>query len=199
MRFLVYALRDPITRELRYVGKTTTGLKRARAHTRPAALLERSHKASWVRSLLARGLCYEIVVLEVFSSEQGLSEAECQWIAVGRSALGQRLTNTTVGGDGRSGSKQTAETRAKIAAKLKGRTVSSETRDRLSVVNKKRLMTPEWLRYLRIASEKARSPEARARQRVAQTGVTLSAQHRERIGKGVRSYWASRRAGEVER
>ena len=115
---IIYGLVDPRTLLVRYVGRSSTGVQRPRQHRRRAAH-ERNHKASWIRSLLALGLDYTIVVLEVVHKD-ALDSAERFWIAYGN-ACGWPLTNHTAGGEGSSGRVLSSETLAKMSAAQKGR------------------------------------------------------------------------------
>lgn len=97
-KFLIYGLVDPRTKLVRYVGKSSSGLTRPRSHLCPSNLAHRTYSARWIKSLLALGLRYEIVVLETPHKEI-LSDTERWWIAYGR-ASGWPLTNLTDGGEG---------------------------------------------------------------------------------------------------
>jgi len=130
-QFIIYGLEDPRTGEVRYVGKSSSGLRRARSHSGPKrSASEHTHKARWVRSLLARGEKPRVVVLEVCAADD-LADVECYWIAQGR-GLGWRLTNATKGGDGLGGFKHSAATKKKIgaanASALRGRRATAEAR-----------------------------------------------------------------------
>lgn len=107
----IYALRDPVTLEIRYVGKTTRSLAvRLRHHLKPKALSVCTHKNSWIRKLLREGHRPLIELLETVDNQQE-NQAEIAWIARLR-ASGSDLTNGTNGGDGgrtRSGFKLTRE------------------------------------------------------------------------------------------
>ena len=131
--FLIYALVDPGTSEIRYIGKSSTGLKRPREHANPAVLgRDHGYKVNWIRGLLADGLNYEIKVLEELPSSDVLSDAEIRWIAYGRSE-GWPLTNLTDGGEGTNGWTHSQETCERISAKMKCRMFSDETRQKMSV------------------------------------------------------------------
>lgn len=118
MKFLIYALTDPRTDEVRYIGKSTSGLKRPKEHLRPTQLKPNTHKTRWIRQLLTQGLKPKIQILEEFSTGDDLNYAECFWIAQGR-GLEWKLTNATKGGDGQSkGYAPSEETRAKMREAL---------------------------------------------------------------------------------
>ena len=94
-QFLIYGLIDPTTHLIRYVGLSSSGLRRPREHRRPSC--PNSHCRHWVRQLQNVGLDYDIAVLEVVSNQGELPAAERWWIAYGR-ACGWPLTNLTAGG-----------------------------------------------------------------------------------------------------
>lgn len=124
-RFLIYGLVDPRTLLIRYVGLSSDGLRRPAKHREPRPLRERNYKTGWIKSLLAAGLDYTIVVLEE-TSPDALADAERFWIAHGR-ACGWPLTNLTDGGDGWTGMRHTPETKAKLCARNLGKKQSPET------------------------------------------------------------------------
>ena len=155
---LIYGLIDPCTRLIRYVGKSCTGMRRPKKHRLLAPKSVGPYCENWIRSLLANGLDYEIVVLDTALAKPELSVMERFWIAYGR-ACGWPLTNLTDGGDGRApGSIASAETRAKMSASRKGRKHSEECRTKLSAFRRAfyaehpeevdklraRVFTPEW-------------------------------------------------------
>jgi hypothetical protein len=108
--FIVYGLVDPRDGQLRYVGKSCSGKRRARQHANPSrSIRDFTYKGNWVNGLVAAGLRPEVEVLEFVGDAQSLDEAERFWIAYYR-GLGCRLTNLTDGGDGTPGHKKTKET-----------------------------------------------------------------------------------------
>ncbi len=111
--YLIYGLRNPITQEIRYVGRSSSGLKRPGEHLRPHKLKQKSHKSSWIKSLLKKNITPEIVILEEFESSNPLNIAEQKWIVVFKE-FGHRLTNPTNGGDGTHGWRHTEEAKRKI-------------------------------------------------------------------------------------
>ena len=121
--FLIYALVDPTSNKVRYIGKSTVGLSRPRAHLRLALAGEKGHKANWIRSLCDSGFDYRIVALEELATPDLCNEREIAWIAYGRQA-GWPLTNATDGGDGVSSNSWTDEMRAKISKAQSGKVLS---------------------------------------------------------------------------
>jgi group I intron endonuclease len=148
----VYALIDPNTRLIRYIGKTVCSLKeRLRQHLAPSARRAKTYKTSWIRSLIAKGLRPYTVLLDTCYSEDALNRAEVFWIAYYR-RLGAPLTNATDGGDGQSiGYKASKKTRKKLSTALKGKTPSKETKGNLSESRKGFVPSEITRQKLRIA------------------------------------------------
>lgn len=126
---IVYALIDPTSTEIRYVGKTAKApCLRLAQHLQPSALRAKNHKSTWLRKLHVSGITPELHVVETCDTVESLNESERFWISYFR-YIGAALTNSTDGGDGNSpGYCPDARTRAKISAALKGRTPSETTR-----------------------------------------------------------------------
>lgn len=112
--FLVYALVHPITAAVHYIGKSSNGLQRPNAHRGAKSLTrDKTPKGAWIRSLLAAGMDYSIIVLEVLDSESRLNEAEIRWISYGRTQKWP-LANVSPGGE--SGSFNKGRPRPDLAA-----------------------------------------------------------------------------------
>ncbi len=95
--FLIYALLDPITGHIRYVGLTTRGEKRPMSHCSKNHRRDKTRRACWTESLIAKGLFPTWKVLEYCTDEKDLSSAEKFWIAYCR-YNGCPLVNHTDGG-----------------------------------------------------------------------------------------------------
>lgn len=90
----IYALRDPITKDIRYIGKANSASKRLASHIRDSSARD-TPVYRWIRKLAKQGLIPVIDVLEV---AEDWIEAERRLIAVSR-AQGCRLLNVAAGGD----------------------------------------------------------------------------------------------------
>ena len=118
MNFLIYGLKDPNTGEIRYIGRSCSGLKRPREHSCPKNLQsKKTHCVSWIKSLEGKKPIIE--VLEYGKDSEHLDILEKSWIKKGRE-LGWRLTNHTEGGGGTRNYKHTEEAKQKISAAFSG-------------------------------------------------------------------------------
>lgn len=197
---LIYALIDPRNGATRYIGKSTSGMRRPREHAYYARHGSPQYCERWVRQLQSLGLVYEIVVLEEVGGMDRLGMREKWWIAFAR-AWGCSLTNLTDGGGGMSGyvptmeararigaanrvhgigRKQSAETVARRVAKLRVHTCSAAMREKIRQANKGRTLTAEHRAKLSAAASN-RTPEVRARMGLAQRGKRLTPEHRAKI------------------
>lgn len=111
----IYALIDPRTGDIRYIGKTKNLRARNNSH-RSEVNRKTYHLYRWIAQLKQQGLEPDLIVLEE-TNEQEWAERECFWIAKGRE-LGWRLTNITNGGKGgpsNLGREHSEQTRKKIS------------------------------------------------------------------------------------
>jgi len=158
----IYVLRDPETREIRYVGKTVGSLeKRLSEHLKYNGA---DHRSFWIQSLLKQGLEPLIEQVDVCYDCEW-QEKEAMWIRQCK-AYGYDLTNGTEGGDGCTGWKHTEESRENLSNALKGR-----------------VFTEEWKQKLKEGQARANSnPEVRKRKSLAKKGCkpNLSDEQRKR-------------------
>lgn len=112
----IYALIDPRTQVVRYVGKADKPHERLKRHT-GYQLKDDTYKSRWLRSLISEGLCPELIILDKVAKADWVAH-ECKWIAFYRIKSGTDLTNGTEGGDGAAG--LTAEGRRKKIEKMSG-------------------------------------------------------------------------------
>lgn len=113
MTHTIYGLRDPDTKQIRYIGYSSNLQQRYSYHLSDP---KRTHKGNWIRSLKQKGLKPELVVLEECNADNW-AERERAWIAQAK-AQGLPLTNATDGGEG--AYNPSPETLARRAASLKG-------------------------------------------------------------------------------
>lgn len=156
-RYIIYALSDPRTKIVRYIGMSTSGMSRPKQHAAESHLKrDEKHnwqKCAWIRELLGLGLMYGIHVLreleephkganleerKPFALALGIAEREA--IAMAK-VSGCLLLNRTNGGDRYPGSsswnkgkKLTDQHRARLRAAWlhREKTQSIETREKRS-------------------------------------------------------------------
>ena len=121
-RWVLYALIDPRTKQVRYVGQTKAPRRRFLAYARGAVKTN-----SWLLSWLKKDTPL-VEILGVYSTKQEADDNERDWIADLRSAFGKVLLNIDDGGSG---------------VPQKGRVFSKEHRRKLSEAAKRREYSPE--------------------------------------------------------
>lgn len=113
----IYGLKDPVTKNIRYVGKSNNPNKRIYEHHQIKRLKTNTHKNNWIKSLIKQNLKAELVILET-CYEENWSEREKFWI---RNI--ENLTNTLEGGKGefirKDKKKMREETSRKISNTMK--------------------------------------------------------------------------------
>ena len=135
----IYGLVDPISNEIRYVGKSVDPEGRLEQHIKDQSHVYRTY---WIRSLLKRGLKPTCIILERVEPSNDWEASERYWIAYGHEQ-GWRLTNLTSGGDGLHD--PSPETRAKMSKSQKARgPLSMKARASYSRAFKGRKLTKEW-------------------------------------------------------
>jgi hypothetical protein len=216
LRFLVYGLTDPRTDEIRYIGKSSTGMRRPHQHDKPSYLRDDVHRVRWIKQLIALGATYGIVILDICANNADVLAAEIRWIAIGRAA-GWPLTNCTDGGEGLIGMKHSEATKKKIAAvhrgrvknpehraaiadTLRGSTASPESRAKRSIATKARVAsTPgEHDRLARLRLGARNSDRAREKLRAANLGLVHSQERRDKNAAARRGRKRSRESIEKQ-
>jgi len=122
----IYALIDPNTEQIKYVGKTIhCPKKRLQAHLYEK---QKTHKCNWIKSL--NGKIPELLILDTVDENNWIFW-EQYWISQCKT-WGFKLTNTTIGGEGGSGMKHSEERKQQISNFLLGRVISQETRNKIN-------------------------------------------------------------------
>lgn len=135
----IYALCEPDTGEVRYVGKTQDPYHRFYEHVAPNQDNRKSntHKYRWIQQLRQQGVQPLMRIIEEVS-EQEWQERERYWIAYYH-ATGAHLTNIKPGGEGG----LTPESAAKMSASRRGHSVSPATREKISQKLRGRKLAPD--------------------------------------------------------
>lgn len=131
MDVFIYALSDPRTNEIRYVGKTVNMRSRLHGHIYDD---EKTHKSAWIKSLKAKGLKPTMEVLESFFDEADSlwQESERWWISYLR-FIGCPLTNLDSGGN--AGKRMSDESKEKVRQSKIGIPRSEECKRKLRLAN----------------------------------------------------------------
>lgn len=131
----IYLLIDPITYQIRYVGKSDNPEKRYRSHIKENR--NNTYKENWIKSLSECGMVPIMEIIDkVPSSEWGFWES--WWISLLKS-WGFNLTNIGLGGEGGPLSKETKDKirESKIGKKYRlGKKFTTETKLKMSLKRK---------------------------------------------------------------
>ena len=126
----IYTLSD-IRGNVRYVGKTTNEIKkRLYSHIIECKTNRKSHKISWIKSLLNIGERPIIEIIDVVPSSKW-EFWEIYWIEQFRQ-WGFNLTNLTIGGSGGNGYKHTKPSKQKMRVSKLGIKLPEEQKKRIS-------------------------------------------------------------------
>jgi len=98
MEYFIYTLSDPISNEIKYVGKTKDLKDRLQRHMRDSYLNELTLKNNWLKKLKNNNLKPIMEVLDQ-GDENNIDELEIYWIGQLKT-WGIKLKNGTKGGDG---------------------------------------------------------------------------------------------------
>jgi len=157
----IYALLDPRTMAVRYIGKSDDPNRRLYDHITHTR--ESNRKANWIKSLAKNGIQPVVEIIdEVQRSEW--QAAEAAYIIFFKEE-GCVLVNGTPGGEGSGSGKDnpqfgkppSAETRAKMSAARKGKPLSPQTKAKLSKALTGRKLSNEQ-RAMIIAFQRNRKP-----------------------------------------
>ena len=188
---VIYALIDPRSECLRYIGQTTDVRKRLWRHMHPRKD-EVNHRTCWLRSLLAAALTPRVEILKTVRDQIVADEAERFYIALFR-AMGGDLVNQAVGGEGgpvRLGMKSSEETKAKISRSHMGLRPTAETRAKLSAARRGKKQS-EATKIRRAASLRGRSLSSVSRFRISAPlqGHTVTAATRLKMSLAAKARW----------
>lgn len=142
---LIYAIRLTYdsTFEYRYVGQTGRGVLRLHQHIADARSKGSgkysTHKSCWIRK---HSFCVSFDILEEVTDTSELNFAEMKWIHILK-ARGHNLINQTDGGDGVRGHTFSETSREKMRAAKLGIPRTDETKLKISAYNKGKTLSEE--------------------------------------------------------
>lgn len=135
----IYALLEPETKEVRYIGKSVNPKKRFDNHLN---IKRKQHCSCWIQSLKIKELKPIFSIIEETDKENWIKR-EQYWIAFYKN-LGAKLTNHTIGGEGQCGIIQSAESNLKRSISLKGRKLGSYSEERKKAISKGKIGKIPW-------------------------------------------------------
>ena len=173
----IYKMLDPVTKRVRYVGKTTNIKRRFYQHLHTKL---NSYCSKWIFSLLKQGIIPEFSIIdEVF--ENNWQFWEIYWIAQFKN-WGFNLTNLTSGGEGCNNRFVSKETRVRISNNQKnekgywfGKKFSDEH-------IKNMIRTGENHHHF----NKKFSEEHKKKISLSKKGINLTTEHKTKIGNSVK-------------
>lgn len=149
---VIYALADPKTREVRYIGKTINPGIRINQHRCDKS---KTYRGNWLRSIN-----YAFEFIELDQAGENWAEIEQWWIAFFK-MMGANLTNISRGGEGIPGVKRTAVTILKIKEALKGKNLGrSHTEEVKAIISACSKGNKYGLGYKHTDSAKSKMTEA---------------------------------------
>jgi len=189
----IYTLSDPISGEIRYVGKSINAEARLGRHLRDKS---ETHKARWIRRLKANGVSPVMDIVEIVE-DKDWQEAERFWIESFR-VMGFKLTNLDSGGIG--GKRASLETRKKLSIALKGLVRSEQNRINSSLAAKGKKKSKEHIANMSAALKgRVFSPDWAKKLGAAHLGVPKSPEQRLKMSLSMRGKNAGKKASEEAR
>lgn len=173
MVYLIYCIKNKITNKI-YIGQTCKKFdKRFKNHLKTAKSGAGFYLHNAIRKYGIEN--FETTILETVLDFAATNEKEIFWIAHFNSNNSQFGYNLTSGGAGTSGHSVSEETKQKLSALNKGKKLSEETKNKISNTTKGKIPSEETKKKLSIAAQQ--------RQRQSRTGAKNSEAHNEAIKK----------------
>jgi hypothetical protein len=143
----IYVLKDPITDEIKYVGKSINPYDRCRKHISEAKITgANNHRINWIKSLLKLGLTPNMEIMDEIDGEWEWLEQ--YWISQFKT-WGFNLTNGTFGGEnppswkGRTHTDEYKEIRRKLMKDNNpAKNMTNEWKENISKAHKKNKYNP---------------------------------------------------------
>jgi len=143
----IYGLIDPMTSQIRYVGKSDDPKRRYREHIKNAKNGCKRYKHDWIRSLFKKGREPVLIILQHYVKDW--RKAEQFWVQYYKDK-GHKLTNLAPAGIGFD--------------------ITEEAREKMSIAQKKKWQDPEHRRKMSEAQKKYFRDNPEARERVGEAG-----------------------------
>lgn len=142
-KFLVYGLQDPFNQQIRYVGKSSNGLRRPRMHFYKSiydGTEKGTHCHNWIKKCISLNQEPKIIILNNCIDNSEAIQMEIFWIWYMKNIMFYKLTNITEGGEGSLGRKLSQKSKDKIGNKNRGR-IKTE-KERIDISNRMKINNP---------------------------------------------------------
>lgn len=184
----IYALIDPRTDDIRYIGKTEDPKQRLRWHIWNGGRVS-DMKRAWITALKDAGLEPTIRILEIVPGGVDWEEAERRHISIAKTA-GANLTNGTDGGEGVPNSARGEKWRAALRASHVNNPRRVEGNKKAAEKNRGKKISPEHIAALTAATKgKPLSDSHRAALSVAAKNRGVSKEHMEMMNSRRGNSW----------
>lgn len=190
-KVLIYVLKHPDTKEVRYVGKTIRTLSRRLGNhiANAKGNKHNKHLSNWILKILSENKRPIIELIEICDKENW-QERERYWIS-----HFPNLINLTDGGDGCEGFHHNPETLLKLHQINKGRKHTQEFKDNMS----KRLRgvphSMEHIEKIRLANlGKKASEETKKKLSEAHKGIVQSEESKRKRSEAIAKWWKLRKS-----
>lgn len=131
--FIVYCLVDPKHEEIFYIGRSSSGLRRAKHHLQPSIFKKKKYLVyERIRDIKSNGYEPYIDILEDAKDNDELNILEQYYINLYRTTGDCPLMNITSGGSGTLGRKVSNKVKILLSKKAKGRKLSRKTKIKIS-------------------------------------------------------------------
>ncbi len=179
MKTFIYALVDPITDQVKYIGKSNNPKKRLEGHVVDK---DKTYKTMWISSLKKQNLRPILEIVDTVSNFEW-EFWEQHYISLYKS-WGFRLTNLSTGGFGGVSDKRSDETKLKMRLAQLGKTHSPETREKLKLISTGKRYSDETKEKNRQSQlGKKMPPEAVARTAAKNRGRKNTEECKQRISE----------------
>lgn len=182
----IYALVDPRSGEVRYIGKTSNRKRRLSKHISESRFFRNRspHKENWIRELIREDMLPEYLLLEAgYGPNWGVSERA--WIE--KYNIHGRLTNQSQGGEGTEGSSLSREARIKIGNAHRGKKLSPEHKSAFIKAGKSEKAKENWLISIKSKPPRKISEEHRRILVEVNTGKKMSEESRAKMRGRIKS------------
>lgn len=188
----IYALVDPETEEIRYIGKSIRPKERLTNHMNDRGNCHRTH---WLAQLKAKGLKPKLVIFEKVKAKDDWRVVERAWIAIAE-RYQWPITNSTTGGDGVEGLPE--ETRERMRQVWLGRKHKPESLAKIGAASSGRTHTAEYKAMMRskmLGRKLSRDTRHKISQNVSKLTAEQAQEVRKLLAQGEKQYVVAQRFG----